>query len=63
MADVAKLDGLEFIWLNNTLVTDSGLAKLKGLTRLKTLKLDGTPVTDVGVAEMESAMPGLKVER
>jgi hypothetical protein len=63
LANVAKLDSLEFVWLNNTLVTDSGVARLKGLTKLKHLKLDGTRVTDAGVADMESAMPGLKVER
>ena len=34
-------------------ITDSGMAHLKGLTNLKTLKLVETPITDVGMAHLK----------
>jgi hypothetical protein len=33
------------------------------LTKLKQVKLEGTQVTDEGVAELERALPGLKISR
>jgi hypothetical protein len=42
-------------------VTDAGLAHLKALTNLTQLSLDGTQVTDAGVADLRKALPKCKV--
>jgi len=36
---------------------------LKGLTKLETLWLEGTHVTDAGVAELQKALPDCKIKR
>jgi hypothetical protein len=51
------------LYLNDTKVTDSGLARLKGLTRLRTLNLAGTSVTDAGIKELTLALPNLRIIR
>ncbi len=38
-------------------LTDAGLVYLKGLTKLSTLWLSQTQVTDAGVAELQKALP------
>ena len=38
-------------------ITDVGLVHLKGLTNLKTSRLDGTQLTDAGVVELQLALP------
>ncbi len=43
-------------------VTDAGLAHLAGLTALKELDLTRTDVTDVGVAELQKALPNCSIE-
>ena len=45
------------------IVTDAGLASLKGLRQLQTLVLKGTRVTDAGVADLQKALPQLKIIR
>jgi hypothetical protein len=57
------LKTVEYIFLNNTPLTDSGLARLSALTKLKQVKLEGTQVTDAGVVELKRALPGLKISR
>jgi Leucine-rich repeat (LRR) protein len=49
--------------LSGTGVTDAGLAHLKSLTRLQRVYLSRTKVTAKGVAELQKAIPGLKVNR
>jgi hypothetical protein len=48
------LSELESLVLNDTAVTDVGLAHLRGLTRLRTLSLDSTRVTGEGFVELRS---------
>jgi len=44
-------------------VTDAGLAHLKGLTSLKWLAVAKTKVTDVGVNDLQKALPNVKITR
>ena len=44
-------------------MTDAGLKQLAGLKELKLLFLQGTKVTDAGVAELQKALPGCNVQR
>lgn len=39
--------------LNNTQITDGGLADVQGLTRLKRLELNHTQVTDAGLIHLQ----------
>jgi hypothetical protein len=41
--------------------TDAGLANLKGLTKLQSLNLWGTQVTDAGVKKLRRALPNCKI--
>ncbi len=43
--------------LEGTQITDAGLEHLTGLTKLETLWLDDTQVTDTGVAELKKVLP------
>ena len=40
-----------------------GLVHLKGLTRLETLTLGGTKITEAGVAELQKALPNCKISK
>ena len=40
-----------------------GLVHLKGLTNLQTLSLNCPKITDVGVAELQKALPNCKISR
>ena len=42
-------------------LTDAGLLKLKPLKKLKAVHFSRSKATDAGVAELEKAIPGLKV--
>jgi hypothetical protein len=57
------LTSLQELRLENTQVTDAGLAHLKGLTSLVALSLSNTQVTDAGVADIQRAIPGLTIVR
>ena len=46
------LAGLQTLWLNDTKVTDAGLAHLQGLAGLQELRLERTQVTDAGLAHL-----------
>jgi hypothetical protein len=54
---------LDFLDLSNTRITDQGLQYLNGMTRLRILRIVETEVTDAGVAELQRALPGLKIEK
>jgi hypothetical protein len=45
-ANVEKLVNLESLYLSNTKVTDAGLEHLRGLAKLRGLKLNGLPIAD-----------------
>lgn len=47
---------------NGTQVNDKGVAKLAG-TKLETLQIANTKVTDKGVATLKTALPKLRVDR
>jgi hypothetical protein len=53
LKQVAALRRLEFLSLVSTGVTDEGLASLRDLTGLKTLRLQGTAVRGPGLAHLE----------
>jgi len=42
-------------------VTDAGLENLKGLTRLQSLYLWGTEVTDAGMQGLQKALPNCSI--
>lgn len=57
------LKRLKDLDLTGTEVTDAGLPHLQGLCHLERLSLSGTKVTDHGCAELQMALPKLKIER
>ena len=60
-ADLAPLGEFsQLVWLHlaDTKVTDQGLVHLTGLTKLESLRL-----TDVGVKELQAALPELEIIR
>lgn len=60
---IAKaLRRLRYLCLDNTAITDAGLARLSGLTHLKKLFLRDTRVTDEGVKELRRALPNCQIE-
>ena len=55
---------LEALGLENVSeVSDRGPVHLKGLTNLRTLNLAGTKVPDVGVQDLQHALPKVKIIR
>ena len=46
-----------------TKITDAGLVHLKGMTGLSMLLLQGTKVTDAGVADLQKALPDCKIPK
>ena len=63
LADLRELTNLEDLSLANTQVSDAGLEYLKPMKRLQKLALGNTRVTDAGVAELQQALPGLRILR
>ena len=49
---IARRSSLETLGLHSRLITDAGLAPLRGLTRLRVLDLSGTLVTDAGLTHL-----------
>ena len=56
------MSSLEALVVENTSITDAGLMHLKGLKRLRELRIVNTAVTDAGVKALQAALPNLKVE-
>lgn len=48
------LSHLESLNLSFTVITDSGLRKLRGLSSLRSLNLDARQITDAGLAALTS---------
>ena len=64
MRHLATLPALRHIQLYDSgRITDHGLAALHGLPTLEWIELYGTSVTEDGVAELQRALPRLKVSR
>ena len=57
------MTGLDLLLLDGTLISDAGLAHLKGLTNLRHLSASRTHVTDPGMKELKQALPKLEVRR
>ncbi|MGE3804532.1 MAG: leucine-rich repeat domain-containing protein [Gemmataceae bacterium] len=60
LKELKTLVNLKELHLNNTLITDNGLAALSGLKNLKRLALTGTTAHGL---ELQSAIPGLRIEK
>jgi hypothetical protein len=54
---------LQWLYLDDTGITDAGLKHLVGLTRLQELDLHGTHVTDEGIAKLQEALPNCQITR
>ena len=54
MAFLAALTNLQDLNLEDTSITDAGLAQLKALTKLTRLNISGTEVTDAGLAHLKA---------
>ena len=50
------------VYLHRTKVSDAGLAHLKGLTKLESLLLYSTKVTNAGVKQLQQALPNCKIK-
>ncbi len=65
-ADVANQyesrDGWESGEFGNPDVSDAGLEHLNAFAQLKEVQLDGTYVTDAGVAKLQQALPNCKIK-
>ncbi len=53
---------LEWLYLDNTQVSDAGLMQLKGLPNLKYLWLRKIKVTVAGVSQLQTALPDCKIK-
>jgi hypothetical protein len=58
VSEISKLEGIEWLDLSDTQVTDMGVSALCSLKRLRELDLSGTAVGDGGIAAIAS-LPGL----
>jgi hypothetical protein len=57
LASLARLDRLEFLYLQDTEVSGAGLVHLERLTSLKRVELDGSRVTAQGTRKLSRALP------
>ena len=60
---MAGLSGLEELEIQYTPTPDSGLKRLAVLGNLRTLDLGTTDASDVGVAELQAALPGCEIRK
>jgi len=63
LTELPAMKRVKSLMLNDTAVTDAGLAHLSRLTNLRGLDLRGTRVTEEGVAQLQRALPNCKIER
>jgi hypothetical protein len=61
LKEVARVEYLEKLYLGGTQVTDTGLLELNGLKQLQILDLRFTRVTEAGAADLQKALPRLKI--
>lgn len=61
VASLADCPELKWLVLDNTDVSDAGLAFLHGLTKLRRLYVRGSRVSADGVAQLEAALPDVTV--
>jgi hypothetical protein len=60
---IKSFEGLEFLHLGKTKVTDHGVLKLQTMTKLKDLILNDTSVSEATITELNKKVPGLKVRQ
>ena len=58
---LAVLNELKWLVLQDTKLTDEGLAHFQALTKLERLDIEGSLVTENGVEKLEAALPNLRV--
>jgi hypothetical protein len=63
LTSLQALPSLGLLILRGRGITDMGLEHLKGMKSLTTLQLSDTAVTEAGVADLQRALPKLKVIR
>ena len=63
VAHLKGLTRLKTLILSGSDLSDAGLATLKDLANLETLNVEGTNVTDAGVADFQKALPKVTVLR
>ena len=59
--EVAKLQQLEWLFLEKTQITDKGLKEVAKLQKLTILNLYDTKTTKAGVAELKKALPNCNI--
>ena len=62
MRHVSWLGVVKGVFIYGVPITDAGLRWLKGLKKLKSVRLERTQVTALGVAELQKALPTCEVE-
>ncbi|MGE5195436.1 MAG: hypothetical protein ACM3U2_23325 [Deltaproteobacteria bacterium] len=63
MFDAIEERRLRFQLVQGTQVTDTGLAHLTKLTKLRQLLLTRTQVTESGIAELKNVLPTAEIEK
>jgi len=58
---MAKLKQLEYLFLNQTQITDTGLKDVAKLQNLEGLGLSDTLITKAGAAELKKALPNCTI--
>ncbi|QDU03796.1 Leucine Rich repeats (2 copies) [Gimesia chilikensis] len=59
LQEIAKLDKLLTLWIDDTKVTNAGLPYLNGMTQLKSLSIRGTTITREGMLQLWKHLPDL----
>ena len=62
LKEVAKLQNLEELDLENTQITDEGLKEVAKLPRLMYFYLHSTKVTKKGMTELKKALPNCEID-
>jgi Leucine-rich repeat (LRR) protein len=55
------MTGLQKLYLDDSEITNTGLAHLEKLTGLQSLSIDNSNVTDTGLAELRKALPNCHI--
>lgn len=61
MAHLEGLTSLRTLNLSRTAISDAGLVHLRTLNQLQTLSLTGSRATNAGVADLQKALPGMRI--